>query len=232
MSTSFAVAASALVGARALVGQRRELGQPALEQLVELGRQAGALHLDLEPRPPVAGLAQLARARLELGDQARARAHHPPDAPQHRGDGREDDERGEADQAVPVRHHRLARDHEGQPGERAAQLEPRGGREGEEEREREDHAAAHELAEQRDVQPEREEHAPPRPRPARRVATGSGRRRARRTARDHQLAAISGSSTFSTMRRTPRAASTSVSATSQIPIEPHPAHHPSPPSPV
>ena len=62
-------------------GQRGQLGQAALQQRVELGRQAGALARDLEPRVLVAGAAQLTCARVELLDHARAAAHDQAEAP-------------------------------------------------------------------------------------------------------------------------------------------------------
>ena len=81
MSASVAVAPAASPVAGAVVGHARQLAEAALEQLVELARQARPVGRDLQPRALVARLAQLGRARLELARHPPARADDPADAP-------------------------------------------------------------------------------------------------------------------------------------------------------
>ena len=117
----------------ARLGQRGELAEAALQQRVELGRDARPVGGDLELCAPLAHLVQLLRARGERDRLGAVRLDEAPDAPDHGADRGEEEQRGErravrrlgeahdeeeaededeADQALPSRKARPGRERE------------------------------------------------------------------------------------------------------------------------
>ena len=115
---------------RAALGERRQLAQSALQQLVEIGRQARAVHRDLHARPVVARLAQGDGLLLETLDVAPAHVHEPRDDPHARQqDADVDAGLVERRARVPAEREARGADPEQPPCDRAAPSEPRACRE-------------------------------------------------------------------------------------------------------